>query len=136
MRRKPSLTWRSNDQLHPSHQYREMAAKGANIVKAWGLEFWAISGSIASFIAIVVLLIVFDGKNVFTWNNITLNAIISILSLAMKSTLAYLVAECLAQWKWIVFARQARPLMDFDRIDAATRGPLGSLRILTRTKGA
>lgn len=113
-----------------------MAAKGANIVKAWGLEFWAISGSIASFIAIVVLLIVFDGKNVFTWNNITLNAIISILSLAMKSTLAYLVAECLAQWKWIVFARQARPLMDFDRIDAATRGPLGSLRILTRTKGA
>ncbi|KAF7541976.1 hypothetical protein G7Z17_g11847 [Cylindrodendrum hubeiense] len=29
-----------------------------------------------------------------------------------------------------------RPLMDFDRIDAAARGPLGSLRILIRTNGA
>jgi hypothetical protein len=113
-----------------------MAAKGASIWKAWGPEFWTLAGSIASFVAIVILLVIFDGKNVFTWNSITLNTIISILTLAMKSSIAYIVAECLAQWKWIVFAQQARPLMDFDRIDAATRGPLGSLRILTRTKGA
>ncbi|OBT70761.1 hypothetical protein VF21_10278 [Pseudogymnoascus sp. 05NY08] len=83
----------------------------------------------------VVLLATFNGKAVFTWKGVTLNAIVSVLSLAMKASLAYALAECMAQWKWILFAREARPLIDFDRIDAATRGPLGSLRVLTRTKG-
>lgn len=102
---------------------------------AWGLEFSALLGSIASFAAMIVLLATFNGKAVFTWKGVTLNAIVSILSLAMKASLAYALAECLAQWKWILFAREARPLIDFDRIDAATRGPLGGLRVLTRTKG-
>jgi hypothetical protein len=83
----------------------------------------------------VALLAAFDGKEVFTWKDVTLNAIVSVLSLTMKACLAYILAECIAQWKWILFARESRPLIDFDRIDAATRGPLGSLRVLTRTKG-
>ncbi|KAH8687092.1 hypothetical protein BGZ61DRAFT_589439 [Ilyonectria robusta] len=103
---------------------------------AWGLEYWAILGSVASFVAMVVLLHIFDGKVVFTWNSVTLNTIVSILSLTIKATLAYVLAECMAQWKWILFAREARSLMDFERIDAATRGPLGSLRVLIRTRGA
>ncbi|KPM39707.1 hypothetical protein AK830_g6852 [Neonectria ditissima] len=103
---------------------------------AWALEYWALLGSIATFVAMVILLRVFNGKAVFAWNSVTLNTIVSILSLAMKASLAYVLAECMAQWKWILFAREARPLMDFERIDAATRGPLGSLRILIRTKGA
>ncbi|KAK7426512.1 hypothetical protein QQZ08_006970 [Neonectria magnoliae] len=103
---------------------------------AWALEYWALLGSIASFVAMVILLRIFNGKEVFAWNSVTLNTIVSILSLAMKASLAYVLAECMGQWKWILFAREARPLMDFERIDAATRGPLGSLRILIRTKGA
>lgn len=103
---------------------------------AWGLEYWAILGSVASFVAMVVLLRIFDGRVVFTWNSVTLNTIVSILSLTIKATLAYVLAECMAQWKWILFAREARSLMDFERIDAATRGPLGSLRVLIRTRGA
>ncbi|KAH7118549.1 hypothetical protein B0J13DRAFT_680907 [Dactylonectria estremocensis] len=103
---------------------------------AWALEYWALVGSVTSLVAMVALLRVFDGKEVFAWNSITLNTVISILSLTMKANLAYILAECMAQWKWILFAREERPLMDFDRIDAATRGPLGSLRILIRTKSA
>ncbi|OBT81372.1 hypothetical protein VE02_10100 [Pseudogymnoascus sp. 03VT05] len=83
----------------------------------------------------VVLLATFNGKAVFTWKGVTLNAIVSVLSLAMNASLAYALAECMAQWNWILFAREARPLIDFDRIDAATRSPPGSLRVLTRTKG-
>ncbi|KFZ16751.1 hypothetical protein V501_02077 [Pseudogymnoascus sp. VKM F-4519 (FW-2642)] len=101
----------------------------------WAQEYAALLGSFASFIAMVALLAAFDGKVVTTWNGVTLNAVVSILSLIMKASLAYVLAECLAQWKWVLFAREARPLIDFDRIDAATRGPLGSLRVLARTRG-
>ncbi|OBT73795.1 hypothetical protein VF21_07999 [Pseudogymnoascus sp. 05NY08] len=101
----------------------------------WAQEYAAVLGSFTSFIIMVALLAAFDGKVVATWNGVTLNAVVSILSLIMKASLAYVLAECLAQWKWVLFAREARPLIDFDRIDAATRGPLGSLRVLARTKG-
>ncbi|KAG7067948.1 Carboxylic ester hydrolase [Colletotrichum scovillei] len=103
---------------------------------AWGPEYWALVGGIISFTAMVVLLACFDGKPIFTWNGVTLNAVVSILSVTMKAAVAFVLSECLAQWKWILFTREDRPLMDFDRIDAATRGPLGSLRIIFRTRGA
>ncbi|KAJ0309417.1 hypothetical protein COL516b_002661 [Colletotrichum fioriniae] len=103
---------------------------------AWGPEYWALVGGIISFTAMVVLLAHFDGKPISTWNGVTLNAVVSILSVTMKAAVAFVLSECLAQWKWILFTREDRPLMDFDRIDAATRGPLGSLRIIFRTQGA
>ncbi|UPL00378.1 hypothetical protein LCI18_011312 [Fusarium solani-melongenae] len=84
----------------------------------------------------VVLLSKFDGKAPFNWNSITLNAVVSILSLAIKTSLVFVIAECIAQWKWILFARGPRLLVDFDRIDSATRGPLGSIKVLFGTKGA
>lgn len=43
-----------------------------------------------------VLVPAFNGKTVFTWNNVTLNAIASVLSLVMKTSLAYARAECMA----------------------------------------
>ncbi|KAK4034581.1 hypothetical protein C8A01DRAFT_38934 [Parachaetomium inaequale] len=102
---------------------------------AWVWEYSAVLGSIAFFVAMVAVLASSNGQEVASWNGVTRNAVVSILSLAMKSSLAYVLAECMAQWKWVLFAREPRPLMDFERIDAATRGPLGSLRVLTRTKG-
>ncbi|RGP71209.1 carboxylic ester hydrolase [Fusarium longipes] len=104
--------------------------------RAWTWEYWALAGSLVSLAVMITLLRVFDGKKVFAWNTITLNTIVSILSLVTKANLAYILAECMAQWKWLLFADQERPLMDFDRIDAATRGPLGSLRVLLRTRKA
>lgn len=103
---------------------------------AWGPEFWALIGSIAAFIAMVILLGHFNGKEVFEWNSVTLNAIVSILSVTVKASVIYVISECIAQWKWILFSREQRLLIDFDRIDGATRGPLGSLRVLLKTKGA
>jgi hypothetical protein len=103
---------------------------------AWVWEYSAVLGAVASFAAMVAVLARSDGREVVSLHGVTVNAVVSILSLAMKASLAYVLAECLAQWKWILFAREPRPLMDFERIDAATRGPLGSLRVLARTKGA
>ncbi|WYZ36267.1 hypothetical protein EsH8_XII_000017 [Colletotrichum jinshuiense] len=103
---------------------------------AWGPVYWALVGVVASFIAMVALLAHFDNKPVFTWQGVTLNTITSILSVTIKAAIAFVISECMAQWKWILFIREERPLIDFDRIDGATRGPLGSLRILLKSKGA
>lgn len=103
--------------------------------KAWKFEFWALVGSGILFLAMVIVLAIFDGRPIFDWNGVTLNAIISVLSVAIKSSLTFAVAELIGQWKWILFSRDARPLMDFERIDMASRGPLGSFRVLARMHG-
>ena len=110
-------------------------ARDATGWRAWKLELWALIGSIFSFIAMIVLLAVFDGRPIFDWKRVTLNAIVSVLSVSMKASLTFAVAELIGQWKWILFSRGSRRLMDFERIDLASRGPLGSSRILWKMTG-
>ena len=93
---------------------------------AWKFELWALICSAFSFSAMVVLLAIFNDQPTFDWESVTLNAIIATLTVAMKASLTFAVAELIGQWKWILFSRDARPLMDFERIDMASRGPLGS----------
>lgn len=97
------------------------------LASLWALEISALGGVFASFAGLVALLAVFDGRTVFEWKSITLNTIVSTLSLVLRGFLLYPIAECVGQWKWILFSRSKRSLMDFERIDAASRGPLGSL---------
>ncbi|CAI7620592.1 unnamed protein product [Penicillium viridicatum] len=102
---------------------------------AWKFELLALVGSACSFLVMVVVLAVYNGRSMFDSKNVTLNAIISVLSVAMKASLTFAVAELIGQWKWILFDQNARPLMDFDRIDTASRGPLGSLKVIFRMRG-
>ncbi|RYP87644.1 hypothetical protein DL769_000467 [Monosporascus sp. CRB-8-3] len=79
----------------------------------------------------IVLLAVFNGREIFDWNGVTLNAIVSILSVSFKASLTYVIAECIGQWKWILFSQGHRPLIDFETIDEASRGsPSGTIYTL------
>ena len=103
------------------------------------LRLWKreILGPVASIIFLVImalLLRTYDAKPIFSWYGVNLNAIISILSTASKATLAFSVDEAISQWKWILFGQQSRPLMDFERIDSASRGTLGSLSLIANGK--
>ncbi|RJE21872.1 hypothetical protein PHISCL_05790 [Aspergillus sclerotialis] len=84
----------------------------------------------------VTLLGVYDGHPIFNWHGVTLNALVSVLSVSMKAALSYATAECIGQWKWNLFSRGNRPLIDFERIDLASRGPLGSIRVICKTRGS
>lgn len=98
--------------------------------RARKLELWALAGSVFSFTAMVVLLAVFDGRPIFNWKSVTLNTVVSVLSMSMKASLMFAVGEAIGQWKWILFSQDSRLLMDFDRIDMASCGLFGSLRVL------
>ena len=95
------------------------------------LHILAILGSALSMIAIGILLAHFNNRPIFDWNGVTLNAIIAVFSVMFKAMLAYTLSQCLGQAKWIWFSSRSRPLNDIDLIDNASRGPLGSLQILT-----
>lgn len=65
---------------------------------------------------------------------ISLNATIAALITAAKSTAMLSVAACISQWKWAYFRSKRRRLADLDIIEEASRGPLGSVQMLTSVK--
>lgn len=99
---------------------------------SWGLEVSALAGALGIAGAMVGLLARFNSQRVFEWNGITLNTIISILSVVMKALLLFSAAECIGQWKWILLHRSRTSLIDFERIDQASRGPLGCFNLTWR----
>lgn len=64
-------------------------------------------------------------------HQISLNATIAALITAAKSTAMLSVAACISQWKWAYFRSKRRRLADLDIIEEASRGPLGSVQMLT-----
>lgn len=102
----------------------------------WLPEAVALIFSFLCLAALAVLLAVYDGKPIFGWNGVTLNTIVSVLSTSSKAALMLALGESISQWKWILFANERRPLMDFERIENASRGPLGSLKLMWHCKGA
>ncbi|KAF5525544.1 hypothetical protein CGCA056_v003449 [Colletotrichum aenigma] len=102
----------------------------------WGQQIWALAGAVAALTTMAILLGKFNNRPIFNQMGFTINAVISVLSVTVKAAVAFVLSECMAQWKWILYAREDRLMIDFDRLDGAARGPLGSLRVLSRTKGA
>lgn len=92
------------------------------------------TSSIGSLAAMVILLATFNNHRVFVFHGVTLNAIVALLSTWSKTTLLFVLSSTIGQWKWILYARGPRPLLDAYIIDEASRGPLGSLQMLWRMK--
>jgi Protein of unknown function (DUF3176) len=90
-----------------------------------------------SLVALVAILWSCNKKVIPNWSlghtAITLNSIVSILSTIFRSSLLVPVASGIGQscWTWYV---RARPLSDLCYYDSASRGPLGSLRLLVRLR--
>jgi hypothetical protein len=92
-------------------------------------------GSALALTGMVILLAECDQKPIFSWHGVSLNTIISILSTASKAWLLLTVDAAISQWKWILFSHDRRILNDFGVIDSASRGPLGSLKLLWKLRG-
>lgn len=103
----------------------------------WLLECLAMVFSAACFIAICVLLKVYDNQpRPMMSYDVSLNAIVSVLATACKSCLAFVVGEAIGQLKWIWFQdAKTRQLLGMQAFDSASRGPLGSLVIIFSHRG-
>ncbi|KAG8525261.1 uncharacterized protein KY384_008905 [Bacidia gigantensis] len=97
---------------------------------SWLLQNLAIFGAFLSLVAIFILLGKSDNKPIFHWNGLSINVLVAIFAALLKALLAFSLSDCLGQAKWIWFSKQQRPLRDLYLIDGASRGPLGSLKLL------
>lgn len=93
----------------------------------WNFEILNCLIAVGFLVAIIVVLYNFDGKPVPDWPyGITLNALVSVLSTAMKAGMVCIATESLSQLKWSWF-NQGNKLSDLALLDAASRGPAGAL---------
>lgn len=103
---------------------------------SWIWETLSLLLSISCITAVLILLLFYNNKPIPTWRFLTLNTAISILAVVAKSALLVPVAEVISQQKWYWFwdEDKPRPLIDFQRYDAASRGPWGSFVLLLRPR--
>ncbi|KAJ5381158.1 uncharacterized protein N7496_003586 [Penicillium cataractarum] len=93
-------------------------------------EILAMILSSASLIGIVVVLRCYNHHPQPTWNNLSLNTVISWLSTIAKGCVLFSISEGLGQLKWVWFAQKRRQLSDLRAFDAASRGLTGSAGLI------
>lgn len=90
----------------------------------------------ACLITIAILLLVHDGKPVTAltfYLTFSLNTIVALLgSTIMKTALLSAVSAAMGQNKWLWVKKKQSPLALFELVDNASRGPLGSVKLLSR----
>jgi hypothetical protein len=121
-----------------SHRSRRHARPGLRqlfsrlFYETWLLEICVMTLSIGCIIGAVIVLRVFDGKaQPYLPSGITLNAIVSTLGTASRAALVFVVAASMSQLKWNWYQKRQK-LDEIQCFDDASRGPLGSLILLTR----
>lgn len=102
----------------------------------WWWELGACIGSVASFLAILGLLCVYNGKAQPDWPyGTTVNSAVSSLSTMMKGFLLVPWAACISQSIWISYMSKPQVLERLRIYDEASRGPLGALELIWTLKG-
>lgn len=102
----------------------------------WWQEIFASIFSLASFAALVAVLRKYNNRPLSDWSyhGLSLNAMISILATAIRVTAMVPVATSLLQRSWLhVFTAtpgRGQRLEDIELYHNASRGPLGSLKLL------
>ncbi|RDW90853.1 DUF3176 domain-containing protein [Aspergillus mulundensis] len=102
----------------------------------WLFEILAMIFSLTCCIAIVCILVTFNGEPQpeFAYG-LTLNAIISTLATASKSSLIYVISACIGQLKWIGVYKRRKQIYNMELFDSASRGPLGAIFMVLQDKG-
>jgi hypothetical protein len=121
----------SNDASNSFFHGKPTTDSSVGIISAWGPEIASIGCSAFSLAALVVLLLLEDGKALRSWEFfLPINSMVAILSIAIKAPLAFLIGECLGQMKWSWFVKQRDSLSGFVAFIDASNGPLGNLTLL------
>ena len=96
--------------------------------------------SLAAFTALLCVLGPLDGSLERRWGPLTLNTVNAILSTTISSSLLAFVGPAMSQHLWNSFSQSRkaetganiRPAHDLRTFDEASRGPLGSVKLLLR----
>ena len=104
----------------------------------WPWEWLCELLAVGSLAAMVVVLMVYHGKPQAEWRQsyFTLNGLVAFLATLTKTGLIIPVSAAIGQRKWLRFLpnkkgqRNARRLGDFEMFDEASRGSIGSTKLM------
>jgi hypothetical protein len=100
----------------------------------WWLCILSVFVSLCAIAAIVGLLFFVDGQPIPRLPlKITVNTYVSFFATVAKGTMLVAVNESISQLKWLWF-REPRTLQDIQVFDDASRGPIGAVRLMFRTR--
>jgi hypothetical protein len=124
------------DHESDSPRQRGLLRSSPSFIYNWWVCILSLFVSVSAIAAIVVLLLIVDGQTLPRLPlNITVNTYISFCSTLAKGTMLVAVNESISQLKWLWF-RQPRTLQDIQVFDDASRGPMGAVRLIFRTKAS
>ncbi|KAK4221574.1 hypothetical protein QBC38DRAFT_504783 [Podospora fimiseda] len=102
--------------------------------RIWILDILCITAGLAAFITIIVVLALFNQKQLPNWPlKISLNTLLAFLAIVAKAAFMVPVSPAISQTQWSWFSRE-RPLHNFHLLDQASRGPLGSIKLALRDR--
>lgn len=105
-------------------------------LKAWSPEATWCLLTVGVFIGLVVLLAQHDGKKIPEWPlGLTLNTVVALLATMCRFMTFIPVTEGISQLKWNWFTSNTRPVKDLYAFDQASRGPWGSILLISRLRG-
>ncbi|KAF5018073.1 hypothetical protein F66182_9972 [Fusarium sp. NRRL 66182] len=108
----------------------------AQVLRSWWAEIaWSLLAT-GLLICLIGLLGAYNEKPVPEWaSDVSLNTAVAVIATVCRASMVIPVSEGLSQLKWNAFAQSQRPLVDLYIFDQASRGPLGSLILLSKTRG-
>ncbi|KAJ5568900.1 hypothetical protein N7450_011386 [Penicillium hetheringtonii] len=115
------------DQAHNAPIKQTFQSK---VNEKWVIEIACCVGMLAALASVIGFLAAYDGRSIPDWPyGITVNTVLSLITLVLNACLTGVVAICVSQWKWISFHSQRRPLAEMNTYDWASRGGLGLLYV-------
>jgi hypothetical protein len=126
---------KSNTSLDFTQRLEKKLAKfntSDNVFKRWLFEMMSLFISAACMVAIVLIYIQISNKPMSTVGSLL--TVTNTLGKVSSAALIVPTSEALGQLKWNWF-HNSKAMWDFEIFDKASRGPLGALMLLYRTKG-
>lgn len=103
---------------------------------SWTWEVVALLLAVGAVASIIALLARYDGRPLPSWPyEITLNALIAVLTTIANAAMAFPLSSGLGQLKWERMKKGYAPLADMEVLDEASRGAWGAVNMLRRLRG-
>jgi hypothetical protein len=102
---------------------------------SWYVESAAILLSVLSLGGTCVVAAIYNGRILWEWDApFSLNAVIAVLGTLLKGSAMLAVTAALCQLRWNWLSQKGRRFEHFQIFDAASRGPLGSVWLLSQLR--
>lgn len=103
---------------------------------SWIWEVVAMLLAVGAIASIIALLVRYNGRPLPSWPyEITLNALIAVLTTIANASMAFPLSSGLGQLKWERMKKGYAPLADMEVLDEASRGAWGAINMLRRLRG-